>query len=73
MVTFQEQTTKDLPKVTGVNRKIAFSSAGVGAGACARAGPGAASRNKQLDQFKSVAKTGAFVPFSGKGHKLGSS
>ena len=69
----QEQTTKDLPKVTGVNRKIAFSSAGVGAGAGARAGHGAASRNKQLDQFKSVAKTGAFVPFSGKGHKLGSS
>ena len=61
----QEQTIDNLPKVTGVNRKIAFSDASASAAS--------ATRNTKLDSFKTTTKTGVFVPFSGAGHKLGSS
>ena len=55
----------NLPKVTGVNRKIAFSDASASAGAAS------AARNTKLDSFKTTTKTGVFVPFSGKGYTLG--
>ena len=32
-----------------------------------------AARNTKLESFKTTPKTGVFVPFSGAGHKLGSS
>ena len=63
----QEQTVDNLPKITGVNKKIAFSDAS------ASAGVASAARNTKLDSFKTTTKTGVFVPFSGTGHKLGSS
>jgi len=57
----QEQTVDDLPKITGINKKIAF----------ADSGASAAARNTKLDSFKTTTKTGVFVPFSGKGYTLG--
>jgi ubiquitin fusion degradation protein 1 len=54
----QEQTKDDLPQITGVNRKIAF--------------PENTNKQEQISQFKKLEKTGVFVPFSGKGHRLGS-
>ena len=66
----QEQTTKNLPKITGVNRKIAFGDATVASTAASN--DVSSARNTKLDSFKTI-KTGLFTPFSGAGNKLGSS
>jgi len=66
----QEQTTKNLPKITGVNRKIAFGDATVAS--TASSNDVSSARNTKLDSFKTI-KTGLFTPFSGAGNKLGSS
>ena len=63
----QEQTTDNLPTITGVNKKIAFSD-----NATLASNDVSSARNTKLDSFKTI-KTGLFVPFSGAGNKLGSS
>ena len=70
----QEQTTDNLPKITGVNKKIAFvNDASVASNQAAIASNDVSSaRNTKLNSFKTI-KTGLFVPFSGAGNKLGSS